>query len=110
MAIYGLIGGPQNIVAASRVSGGRVIIFLASIDIVNRFQSEHGGFQLGNFFIKTKKLRTPAIKVIISNVSPTIPNSILETYLTTTYGLQLVSPMAVLRVSLSDDIFSHVIS
>ena len=110
MAIYGLIGGPQNIVAASRVSGGRIIIFLASIDIVNRFQSEHGGFQLGNLSIKTKKLKTPAIKVIISNVSPTIPNSVLETYLTTTYGLQLVSPIAVLRVSPSDDIFSHVIS
>ena len=109
MAVHKLVGGAQNIVAASRVSGERVI-FLASKEITDQFQNTSGGFLMGDLFIKTRKLKTPAIKVIISNVSPTILNTVLENQLTNTFGLKLVSPISILRVSPTDDIFSHIIS
>lgn len=110
IAISQLVGGPQNIVAASRVSGGKVIVFLSSKELVQTFQEQHGGFKLDTAFIPTKKLKAPATKLVISNVSPTIPNAALEDILVNTLHLKLVSPISFLRVSPNDDVFSHVIS
>lgn len=109
VAIHKLVGGAANIVAASRVSGGRVIIFLASKDLVDIFQQNYGGFQFGNSFITTRKLKAPAIKLVLSNVSPTVPNTVLEKTLKETLKLKLVSPISILRVSPKDDLFSHVV-
>ena len=110
LAISEQVGGAQNIVAASRVSSGKVIIFLNSKQLVDTFQEEKGGFQLGPAFVPTKKLKAPATKLIISNVSPTIPNTTLEEILIKTLQLNLVSPISFLRVNPKDDIFAHVIS
>ena len=110
LAIHQLIGGAKNILAASRVSGSRVIIFLASREMVEKFQKEHGGFHLGTSFVKTRVIKTPATKLIISNISPTVPNTAIEDQLTNTFNLKLASPISVLRVSPTDDIFSHVVS
>lgn len=109
LAIYQLVGGASNILAASRVSGGRVIIFLATKDLVDNFQQNYGGFNFCNTFIKTRKLKAPATKLIISNVSPTIPNTVLEKKLKD-FKLNLVSPISLLRVNPKDDLFPHVIS
>lgn len=110
VAIYQLVGGASNIIAASRVSGGRVIVFLANKDIVEKFQTEYGGFYIQNTFIKTRKLKTPSQKLIISNVSPTVPNLAIEELLTKTLKMKLASPISILRVSPQDDLFSHVVS
>ncbi len=109
LAIYELVGGAPNIIAASRVSGGKVILFLASKEIVEDFQSKHGGFQLGNTFIKTRNLKSPSVKIILSNVSPTIPNSVIEETLTKTLKLTLTSPVSILRIAPKDDLFPHII-
>lgn len=110
LAIYQLVGGATNILAISRVSGGRVILFLASKELVEKFQQDHGGFHFRESFIKTRRLKAPATKLIISNVSPTIPNSVLETALRENFKLNLVSPISLLRVSPKDDLFPHVVS
>lgn len=110
LALYKLVDGANNIIAASRVSGGRVIIFLADKELVNKFQKEHGGFQYQNTFIKTRKLKTPSVKLIISNVSPTVPNREIENLLTNSLNLKLASPISILRVSPQNDLFPHVIS
>ncbi|XKL66686.1 hypothetical protein PGB90_010106 [Kerria lacca] len=109
LAIYQLVGGAQNILAASRISGGKVIIFLYSKELVDTFQAEKGGFQLGDTFVTTKKLKPPATKLILSNVSPTIPNQLLEDTLTNTLQIKLISPISILRANPNDDIFGHVL-
>lgn len=63
LALDSSFDGPKNILAVSRVNGGRIIIFLATKEIMDKFQSEHGGFTLCNDFVKTRKLKTPAIKL-----------------------------------------------
>ncbi len=110
IAIYQLVGGAANIVAASRVSGGRVIIFLGSKELVESFQQNHGGFKLHNTFIKTRKLKTPAVKLVLSNISPIVPNADVEKALKETLNLKLASPVSILRVSPQDDLFPHVVS
>lgn len=109
LAIYKLVGGAQNIVAASRVSGGKVIIFLSAQEIVEKFQNEHRGFHVGDKFFETRKLKAPSVKIILSNVSPVIPNTVIESTLNQ-LGLQPITPISILRFNPSDDIFSHVIS
>lgn len=37
LVIYKLVGGAENIIAASEVSGGKVIVFLSSREIVEKF-------------------------------------------------------------------------
>lgn len=110
LGIYELVGGALNIIAASRVSGGKVILFLSSREIVDKFQSEHGGFTVGDKFIHTRKLKAPAIRVILSNVSPMIPNSVLEKAIHENLGLKPNAPISILRNNPTDDIFSHIIS
>jgi len=110
LAIYQLIDGAQNIIAASRVSGNRVIMYLSNADIVNTFQEKHGGFYHKGIFIRTRKLRTPAKKIVLSNVSPEIPNSEIEKYIVNQFHLKLASPVSLLRALPKDDLFSHVIS
>ncbi|KAM7249246.1 hypothetical protein ACFE04_019855 [Oxalis oulophora] len=109
LAVYKLVGGAQNIVAASRVSGGKVIVFLSTKEIAEKFQNEHGAFKIGEKIVTTRKLRAPSVKVILSNVSPVIPNTVIESTLTQ-LGLQPITPISILRFNPSDDIFSHVIS
>ncbi len=95
-AICSLIGGAHNIIAASRISGGRVTIFLAAKGIVNKFQEEHGGFLIDQTFIKSRKLKSPSVKIVLSNVSPTIPNTAIEDLLTENLKLKLASPISIL--------------
>lgn len=109
LAIYELVGGPENIIAASRVSGGKVIIFLASKEIVEKFQTNYGRFHLGETLVITRKLKTPSVKIILSNVSPIVPNSAIEKELTNKLQLKLASPISILRISPTDDLFPHII-
>ncbi len=109
LIIYKMVGGARNIVAASRVSGGKVILFLASKDLVDKFQEDHGGFTFGSTYITTRKLQAPAVKIILSNVSPIIPNSVIEEQLVNTFKLKLISPISILRINPNDDLFAHII-
>ncbi len=109
VTIHQLVGGAANIVAASQVSGGRVIIFLAKKETVDYFQLNYDGFQLNQTFIKTRKLKTPAQKLILSNVSPIVTNTALEKALKEDLKLKLVSPVSILRVSPKDNLFPHVV-
>lgn len=77
-----LINDPKAIIAASRVANNRVIIFLDSLDRVNKLFAEHQNFTLGNHIITFRKLRSPTQKIILSNISPSTPNSIIGNYLT----------------------------
>lgn len=59
LGIYELVGGALNIITASRVSGGKVILFLSSREIADKFKSKHGSFTVDDTFIHTRKLKAP---------------------------------------------------
>lgn len=109
-ALLPLIQEPKFIIAASRISRNRVVVFLDSADRVNTLMAKSSSFLLGNTTIPFHRLRSPAKKLVLSNVSPAIPNNILQNYLTNTLGLDLTSQLSILRVSPTDDLFAHVIS
>ena len=109
-AFLSVIPDPKAIIAASRVSNNRVIIFLDSADRVQSLLNAHKSFQVGDKCIPIYRLRPPISKIVLSNVSPTIPNSVLQEYLTKYLQLECTSPISILRVNPSDELFAHVIS
>lgn len=110
VAIKDPIGGPQNVIAISKVSGNRIVLFLKNAEIADAFIGEQGGFTMNEDFIECRKLKAPTKKIIFSNVSPTIPNEILQQYITNELSIKILSGISILRVNPVDQIFGHVIS
>lgn len=110
LAIKDLVGGPLSIIAASKVSKNRVIIFLKSEDLVNTFMTQHGGFSIHSNFIACRRLKSPTKRLVFSNVSPTIPNEILEQYIVNDLKIKLLSGISILRVNPTDDLFGHIVA
>ena len=109
-AFLTVIKDPKAIIAASRVSNNRVVIFLDSADRVNNLLATHKYFLLGENNVTIHRLRSPTSKIILSNVSPAIPNSVLLDHLVHNFKLECTSPISILRVNPTDELFSHVIS
>lgn len=109
--IFGVGGliGPKNIIFASRVSNGRICIYLSSKELLEKFMNEHGGITINENFIVARRLVSPAKRIILSNVSPSIPHDIVEKELKR-FGLKVVSPISFIRAGVSQPEYSHVLS
>lgn len=59
--------------------------------------------------LKARHLVTPSDRLVISNVSPTIPHDTLKTTLEG-LGLKLLSPITFLRIGATDPAYSHIMS
>ncbi|CAH1099727.1 unnamed protein product [Psylliodes chrysocephalus] len=106
----GAIIEPKNILFSSRLSNNRVCMYLASKDIVEKFINDHRGvIIINNETIQARKLITPSTRLVLSNVCPTIPHTVLTEQLEK-MGLKLHSPMTFLRIGASLPEFSHIFS
>lgn len=105
----GNIIDPKEILFASRMSNNRVCIYLSSKTMVNDFIGKHGGVQINDVFVPARKLILPAQRLILSNVSPCIPHSVIEEELKG-IGVKLVSPMSFIGAGIGLDKFRHVCS
>lgn len=109
-AIKSIVKEAKHIIAASRVSNNKIIVFLANKNMVNDIVHTHEGITIGQHFIKARKLNSSSRKIILSNVSPIIPNTVIEQYLKNNLQLQLASHISLLRVQPQNEEFSHIIS
>lgn len=105
----GNIVGPKNITFASRISNNRVCIYLNRVDLVNTIVEKHGNVIINGHEVSIRRLITPARRLLISNVCPSIPNNVLENTVRS-IGLRPVSPMSFLRAGLTGDEYSHILS
>lgn len=95
---------------ASKISNNRFCIYLSSKEIVDHIITvTNYEIEIGSHKLKLRRLITPAIRIVLSNVSPTIPHEVIANTLTIK-GLKLVSPMTFLRAGLGDEGFSHILS
>lgn len=100
---------PQDIISASRISNKRICIYLSKKELVEKLIQQHKTIQIANNNIEIRKVLNPTIKLIISNIDITIPNSIIEDKFKE-IGLKLSSGISFLRVGMKEDIFSHILS
>lgn len=100
---------PKSILFASRISNNRICIYLSSKDLVNSFLKKHQEIKIGDERIHIRRLVTPAQRLVLSNVCPTIPHNLLENHLKE-IGLKLISPLSFLRINTNDTAYSHIYS
>nr|CAH7735449.1 unnamed protein product [Callosobruchus chinensis] len=100
---------PKNILFCSRISNGRICVYLSSKNVVDLFMDKYGQITVQGEIAKARRLVTPTDRLVISNVCPTIPHNILKDSLSQ-LGLQLVSPITFLRIGATVPEYSHILS
>lgn len=105
----GPIVNPKNIIFCSRISNNRICIYLSEKKHVDDFLNDYGEITINGTKIPARRLITPSERLLLSNVSPTIPNDILIDILQN-LGLKLMSPITSLRIGATDPAYSHILS
>lgn len=105
----GPLVNPRNILFSSRISNNRICIYLSNKETVDKFMNEQGSITVNAERLQARRLVTPAERLIISNVCPTIPHSTLELSLRD-MGVTLLSPMTYLRIGVTNPEYNHILS
>lgn len=101
--------GPKNLLFASRISNNRICMYLDSKETVDKLVEEHSTILVQDQEVNVRRMITPAKRLILSNVCPTIPNDIIQRELERS-GLKLVSPVSFLKAAMPWNHLSHVCS
>lgn len=105
----GSIIKPTDIKFASRISNNRICMYLASKELVDTLIESHQSINVCGIEVGIRRLITPAKRLILSNVCPTIPHDIIENSLKS-LGLKLVSPISFLRAGMLGEEYAHLFS
>lgn len=100
---------PRNILFASRISNNRVCIYLTNTQLVETLTNTQNMINIKGHDIGIRRLVTPAKRLILSNVCPSIPHDILEKEIKK-LGYSSASPMTFLRAGIVDPAYTHVLS
>lgn len=93
----------------SRIANNRVCIFLSSQTIADSLTNNHKVIKIKNYELKLRPLVTKAKRIIISNVCPIIPHSVIENVLTTK-NIKLASKISFVKAGIPGQGFSHIMS
>ena len=105
----GKITGTESIRFLSRISNGRVCHYLNSKQTVTNLTSKFQSIPINNQNVEVRPLINPAQRIILSNVSPTIPNETLENAFIRNQ-IQPVSKISFLRAGFHEPGFAHILS
>lgn len=105
----GKIIGPDNIRFVSRISQGRVCLYLSSDTLVNQLLQSHKKININNTVVEFRPLVSTAKRVILSNVCPIIPHSIIENKLAE-LNVSKTSQITFIRAGMSEPGYAHVLS
>lgn len=105
----GKLVNPTNIRFVSRISKNRVCMYLANKEIADKLTVNKTTIQVGNQELEIRPLLTKFKRIIISNVCPVIPHSVLINELNN-LNIRLGSTITFLRAGLSDPGYSHILS
>lgn len=100
---------PKNILFASRISHNRISIYLSSSQLVEKLIREHNTLQIKGHNLNVRRLVTPAKRLILSSVCPSIPHDILENEIAK-LGYVTASPVTFLKAGITEEAYSHVLS
>lgn len=105
----GELVSPENIIFASRISFNRICIYLTNKKLVDDIINNNKYINIGNNTFEIRRLITPAIRVIISNVCPSIPHQIIEEALTK-ISIKTVSQISFVRAGMQEQEYQHILS
>uniref|UniRef100_A0A6P7FR28 Uncharacterized protein LOC114330300 n=1 Tax=Diabrotica virgifera virgifera TaxID=50390 RepID=A0A6P7FR28_DIAVI len=106
----GSLVSTKHIIFSSRITNNRICIYFSTKQVVDEFFSNSRGFiTVNNTQIQVRRLITPSERLLISNVSPTIPHKVIENELLL-LGLKPTSSMSFLRIGTNNPEYKHVLS
>lgn len=70
--------GGKNITFASKISNNRICLYLPNKKIVDTIITTNRTIKINNHIVEIRRLITPADRIILSNVCPSILHNILE--------------------------------
>ncbi|KAF0709691.1 DNA replication licensing factor MCM4-like [Aphis craccivora] len=100
---------PSNILFASRISKGRLCIFLSSNSLVNNLIDNNPYITIQQQQFKLRKFFNPNKRIILSNVYPNIPPDIIANEFIK-LNIPLCSPITPLRAGIQVEDFTHILS
>ena len=96
----------NDVISASRISNGRIAVYLNSKEAV--IKAVQHGLEFGGSFHELTPLVRPTTRLILSNVYPEIPNSVLVENLSP--FCKVVSPCRPIPLGLKNKQLSHIMS
>lgn len=102
----GYIAGPQNVTFASKVNNKIYMFFTNKMCVDHVIKNRHN-LKIDNHKIEVRPLISPTIRIIISNVNPIVPHSVVEKVLID-HKINLASPIHLLRAGFKNPDFTHV--
>lgn len=111
LSIFDYINGLEKeipiseIIFASRITQNRVCFYLSSVEWVDKIVDDVGGIYVGSRFISVRRLLRRTEKIILSNVSPVLPNIVIIQAMES--FTKIVSPMTYLGIS-KDPKLAHI--
>ncbi|PSN36113.1 hypothetical protein C0J52_17194 [Blattella germanica] len=103
------ITDPSTVRYISRISNARICIYLSSTKVAETLMYTHPTIQVNGIELPLRPLLTQNKRIILSNVGPIIPNTIIEQYLLE-YGVKPTSTITCIRAGISEPGFSHILS
>ena len=105
----GKLIGPQNIKFASRISQDRVCIYLSSQDLAGKITAPGSKVNIGSHTLSLRLLVSKAKRIILSNVCPIIPHSVIEKTLLE-FDITPTSQITFLRAGIHEPEYAHIMS
>lgn len=107
----GRITKPTNIRFISRISNNRVCVFFASKEMffADHITDTYKHIRINNYDLRMRPLITKYQRIILSNVYPTIPHSIIQEVLDK-LNIKRESAVSFLRADIPEEGFAHVLS
>lgn len=105
-AIGDLIG-PQNIEHAQKIFKNRICLFLKTKQIVDKLVTEHNTLTINDITVRIRRMTNPNLRLIISNVCPSIPHSIVGNELQK-YNIKLKSEIHFNRLGVKKEGYQHI--
>lgn len=100
---------PKQITHAFKMSNNRICIYLDSIQLADAITQRYQSIKVKDIEIGLRRMVAPTKRLILSNVSPSIPHDVLENEVRK-LGYKQVSPMTSLRAGVLGAEFSHILS
>ncbi|KAJ8672626.1 hypothetical protein QAD02_003885 [Eretmocerus hayati] len=98
----GNIIGPENMCSISRISQGRICIYMKAVNTAEYLVAQTKYVNINNHRLAIRPLNTQAKRILISNVHTVIPNSILAEIFDN-YNVTLKSRVVRLKTGLQDE-------
>ncbi|KAG5889041.1 hypothetical protein JTB14_009446 [Gonioctena quinquepunctata] len=105
----GDIIGSKHITFASKISNNRICIYLSCPNDVDELLKTNPTINIKNLTLSIRRLISPTKRILISNISPSIPHDLAENAIKS-LNLQLASPISFLRAGIPGDEYNHILS